>query len=92
MAKMVTFTVELLDEDDNTVTREITAKSLAKAPYEIAEVATEDYSKGVVASLRWGLSDEDLQWFRKLPGEELEKLMQAWEKASEVKLGESPAS
>lgn len=92
MAKMVTFTVELLDEDDNTVTREITAKSLAKIPYEVSEVATEDKGRGVVMSLKWGLKDEDLQWFRKLPGDELEKLMEAWEKASQVKLGESPAS
>lgn len=88
MAKMVTFTVEVEDEDEKKIKREITAKSLAKAPFEVAEAAAESDLKGVVTTIRWGLAEDDYQWFRKLPGDALEPLMEAWEKASAVKLGE----
>lgn len=92
MAKRAKFTVEVLDEDDNKITRELVMRPASKLPLFIAFESAVNELRATQLALEWAMSKDDYDWLVQLPGENANIVSEAWGNASEVSVGESASS
>lgn len=74
------------------VERSFTFKPFAQAPRGIIRKYRKDPEEGAWVLLEWALSPEDMEAFDAGPIGDVEDIIEAWQKAGDVTVGESSSS
>ena len=81
------FTYEVKDKDGN-VTDTLTFRPLSEIPTGILRRARRDPEEQLWGPFEWALDEKGLAVLDTLPANELPKILEAWQKHSEIELGE----
>lgn len=88
MSETFTYTVKLAAEGEDAVEHVLTFKPLSEIPTGILRRARKDPEEQLWGPFEWALSEDDLALLDLLPASTLPKILEAWQQASEIELGE----
>jgi hypothetical protein len=84
--------VELPTAKGGVEKKQLNFKSLALLPLGIVRATRNDNTEQMWQAFEWALSAKDLALFDQLPASKVYDILRAMQEASQVDLGESPAS
>lgn len=89
---MFQYKTEIPCEDGTTENVVLTFKDIALLPIGVARSNRSNAEEHMWATFEWGLSDEDLDVFDRIPQPQLPEIYRAWRESEGVDSGESGAS